>query len=198
MYSSIIPYAAFTKNTPAIPEFYWDVYSSEQRIKEICCELHKLKSYTEYLSGIMDGIEENVNKELDSATSEIRQEMKDLYAEVLHLIGELEQGMAQWDVQIGKYQTSPDAQRDMFNDVTIHSYNIEELDDIFDDLNMTVDGLANSGINVKAFAICNHVLKMPDKLPQDLLPENPAAEGTLTVNGLNNASLDVNGYVFVI
>ena len=115
----------------------------------------------------------------------------------MRLIGELEEGMAQWDVQIGKYQPSPEAQRDMFNDVTVHSYNIEELDTIFDDLNMTVDGLANSGINVRAFAVCNHVLKMPDKLPQDFLPDNPKVEGMLTVNGLNNASLDVDGYVFV-
>lgn len=197
MYNPIIPYANYTQYTPALPEFYWDVYSSEQRIKEMCCEIQKMRKYTEYLAEYVSEMEENVDDKLQETLDNVNLQISQLYETVIHMIEELQLGFLQWDVQLGKYQTTVDAQRDMFNDVTVHSYNIEELDDVFNDLDMTVDGLANSGINVKAFAVFNHVLEMPDKLPQDLVPDNPHVEGALTVSDLNNASLDVDGYVFV-
>ena len=50
MLNPIIPYAKFTQFTPALPEFYWDVYSAEQRIKHICHELCKLAKYDDYLA----------------------------------------------------------------------------------------------------------------------------------------------------
>ena len=197
MYNPIIPYANYTQFTPALPEFYWDVYSSEQRIKEMCCEIQKMRKYAEYLAEYVSEIEEGVDDKLQETLENVNLQISQLYETVIHMIEELQLGFLQWDVQQGAYRTTVVAQRDMFNDVTVHSYNIEELDDVFDDLDMTVDGLANSGINVKAFAVFNHVLEMPDKLPQDLVPDNPHVEGALTVSDLNNASLDVDGYVFV-
>lgn len=50
MYNTIIPYFGFTQFTPALPEFYWNVYSSEQRIKHICYELCKLAAYDDYIA----------------------------------------------------------------------------------------------------------------------------------------------------
>lgn len=50
----IQPYWGFNLFTPAVPDFYWNVKSSEQRIKEICCELHKVIEYSNYLG-------ENIN-----------------------------------------------------------------------------------------------------------------------------------------
>lgn len=197
MLNPIVPYANYTQFTPALPEFYWDVYSSEQRIKEMCCEIQKMRKYTEYLAKYISEMEEDVDDKLQETLENVNLQISQLYETVIRMINELQLGFLQWDVQHGKYETTVDAQRDMFNDVTLHSYNIEELDDVFDDLDMTVDGLANSGINVRAFAVSNHLLEMPDKIPQDLLPDNPKAEGALTVNALNNASLDVDGYVFV-
>lgn len=46
----LVPYSSYVTSTPALPAFYWDVYSSEQRIKEICLELDKLASYGTYLA----------------------------------------------------------------------------------------------------------------------------------------------------
>lgn len=43
------PYSAFTQYTPALPQFYWDVYSAEQRIKHICFEINKLINYADSL-----------------------------------------------------------------------------------------------------------------------------------------------------
>lgn len=54
----LVPYSAFTNATPALPAFYWDVYSSEQRIKELCKELCKLVDYANEL-----GIHINLNKD---------------------------------------------------------------------------------------------------------------------------------------
>ena len=50
MINPLIPYGGFTTYTPTLPEFYWDVYSSEQRIKHICYELCKLAQYDDYLA----------------------------------------------------------------------------------------------------------------------------------------------------
>lgn len=41
----IMPYASYTAFTPTLPQFYWDVYSAEQRIKQICSEIDKLVNY---------------------------------------------------------------------------------------------------------------------------------------------------------
>ena len=49
MYNPIIPYASYTQFTPALPEFYWNVYSAEQRWKHMCMELHKLVCYADML-----------------------------------------------------------------------------------------------------------------------------------------------------
>ena len=45
----IAPFWGWTQFTPALPEFYWDVYSAEERIKKICMELHKLCEYANML-----------------------------------------------------------------------------------------------------------------------------------------------------
>lgn len=43
------PYSEFVSTTPALPSIYWDVYSSEQRIKAMCRELCKLVDYANEL-----------------------------------------------------------------------------------------------------------------------------------------------------
>lgn len=50
----IQPYWGYNLFTPALPNFYWDVKSAEQRIKHICYELHKIAEYSNYLG-------ENIN-----------------------------------------------------------------------------------------------------------------------------------------
>ena len=60
------PYSEFVSTTPALPSLYWDVYSSEQRIKEMCKELCKLVDYA---------------NELGVYTSTDRERIDALYAE---------------------------------------------------------------------------------------------------------------------
>lgn len=66
MYNPIIPYASYTQFTPALPEFYWNVYSAEQRIKHICHEICKLASYSDYLAEQLNLDHETIQQLLDA------------------------------------------------------------------------------------------------------------------------------------
>ena len=61
-YTPIVPYKAFTNFTPALPQFYWDVYSSEQRIKQLCQELDKLVAYANMLGTQLNATEEEMEE----------------------------------------------------------------------------------------------------------------------------------------
>ena len=45
----VAPFWGWTDFTPALPDFYWNVYSAEERIKNLCLELHKLCDYANML-----------------------------------------------------------------------------------------------------------------------------------------------------
>lgn len=65
----LTPYSEFVSTTPTLPSFYWDVYSSEQRIKEMCKELCKLVDYANEL-----GVYTSVNHErIDELYAEFKQ-----------------------------------------------------------------------------------------------------------------------------
>lgn len=65
---AVTPYGNYTAYTPALPQFYWDVYSAEQRIKSICLELDKLINYADYL-----GVQLNVTHD---DVAELQQEFE--------------------------------------------------------------------------------------------------------------------------
>lgn len=46
----ITPFPAWTWTTPVIPQFYWNVYSAEQRIRQICVEIGHIQAYLEYMA----------------------------------------------------------------------------------------------------------------------------------------------------
>lgn len=43
-------YSGWTQYTPTIPKLYWDVYSQEQRIKELCKNYAKAEQYLDYVA----------------------------------------------------------------------------------------------------------------------------------------------------
>lgn len=169
MLNGIIPYHSWTDFTPTLPQFYWDVYSAEQRIKHICYELCKIYRYSDYLAGQLETLGNQVENEIVQIRADLNHKIDALRAELMDLIEALETGQLQWDVQLGKYTATVEAQRDMFNDVTVHSYNLEQLDVIFNTKNFTVEDLANCGLNVKGYAVYNHYIQTPTALTDDLL-----------------------------
>ena len=57
---SAVPYASFTNFTPVLPAFYYDVYSSEQRIKAICKEIDKVIAYADMLGVNLNATHDDV------------------------------------------------------------------------------------------------------------------------------------------
>ncbi len=62
----IPPFYGWTKFTPALPSFYWDVYSAEERIKKMCLEIHKLCEYVNMLGDNIN-IDHKIIQELEAA-----------------------------------------------------------------------------------------------------------------------------------
>ena len=146
------PYSEYVSMTPALPSFYWDVYSSEQRIKDMC-----------------------------------KQDMRSVIAGLRKEIYELSVGTMAWNVQHGRFTPSIQAQRDMFNDLTVHAITINKLNS----LEMTVSDLANCGLNVRGLAVMSYWLVMQFDIPEDF--KFTAYSGDtqpLTTNQLNIAEVN--------
>ncbi len=47
-------YSGWTQYTPVIPKFYWDVYSAEQRMKQLCMNFDKVEHYLDYIAEMMN------------------------------------------------------------------------------------------------------------------------------------------------
>ena len=58
----IVPYGSYTAYTPALPSFYWDVYSAEQRVKHICYEIEKMIAYANMLGMNLNATHDDVVK----------------------------------------------------------------------------------------------------------------------------------------
>ena len=80
----IAPFFGFTDFTPALPDFYWNVYSAEERIKEICFKLQKIVCYSNMLADNIN-IDHNLINELQEAFDEFMASgFDDYYKEQVH------------------------------------------------------------------------------------------------------------------
>ena len=187
----LVPYSSYVASTPALPAFYWDVYSSEQRIKEMCLELDKLASYGTYLAETIDKIQAVSPEEFSEYQQYIRETIASLRTEIY----ELSVGVMSWNVQHGRFTSSTQAQRDMFNDLAVHALTIKKLNS----LEMTVSDLANCGLSVRGLAVMSYWLV--DKF--DLSDDFKAKSVSYTTNGvfdatkLNVAKVRDDGTVFI-
>lgn len=155
----LVPYSAFISSTPALPSFYWNVYSAEQRIKEICLELDKLGNYSDYLAKKINDISYITQDDLTTLQDSLEREIGDLR----NLIKSLNMTTLVWDVQHGYVTSSTNAMRDMFNDITVHAITIEKLNT----LDMTVKDLADCGLNVRGLAVMSYSLIDKFDVPDD-------------------------------
>ena len=155
----LTPYTGFVSTTPTLPSFYWDVYSSEQRIKVMCKELCKLVEYGMYLAESIDRIQAVSPEDFQAYQQDMRSVIADLRKEIY----ELSVGTMAWNVQHGRFTPSIQAQRDMFNDLTVHAITVKELNE----LDMTVESLANCGLNVRGLAVMSRWLIDGFDIPDD-------------------------------
>ena len=67
-------YSAFTWATPTIPNLYWNAYSQEERIKNLCMEYGKMVAYLDAMADTINSqyqtIEE-INNKLPSMVAEV-------------------------------------------------------------------------------------------------------------------------------
>ena len=153
--TEIPPFDGFTDYTPVIPKLYWDVYSAEQRIKEICMTIDKIVNYAEKTAENTNALQDAFDSEFANLEDRLTRKLSQLNAELRALIEQITAGQLQWDCQHGDYADTVDAQRDMFNDLTIHALEVDDLNA----LNMDVDALADCGLNVRGVAVYSGVLK---------------------------------------
>lgn len=134
----------------------------------------------------------------EAETSHLQLLIRELQENIVKLAAIIEQlqlSNMQWDVQHGMMVNTVDAQRDMFNDITVHSITIEELNE----LDMTVAELANSGLNVRGLAVMSYWLVNKFDLPNTFKYfEDPITQSNkFTADNLKAARVNQNGVVFV-
>ena len=187
----IVPYGSYTAYTPALPQFYWDVYSAEQRVKHICYEIDKLANYSNYLADIIKKIDAVSSDEFDKYKDKLDSEIAALKTEIY----DLQIGSLSWNVQHGEYTTSKQSQRDMFNDLTVHAITVKKLNS----LDMTVKDLANCGLNVRGLAVMSQWLVKKFDIPDYFTNVNQSADDdAFNVSKLNVAKVDENtGTVYI-
>lgn len=131
------------------------------RLSEIDTTYLPLDQFQEFLN--------QLNAEQASQTSELEDytdtSVSNLRTELIKLINGLQIGMLIWDVTQGAFDDNVQAMRDLFNDVTVHAITVDTLANLE---GLTVDGLANSGLNVRGLAVFSGYLEGADFVPEGI------------------------------
>ena len=151
-----------------LPAVYDDSLSYYELLCKIQCKLEELITFTNQLADYQDVQDKALEDGLNNLELEFDDKLRRAVSELKELIDAISGSSIDWDVQHGYYTDTVHAMRDMFNDVTVHSYSLEQLDDVFETLDMTVDSLAECGLNVKGLALMSHALDHDIPLTDDL------------------------------
>lgn len=71
----LVPLGAWTWNTPVIPTFYWNVYSAEQRIRQICLELGRIGAWCDYAAATANANHMELSKRIDELAAKLTEEV---------------------------------------------------------------------------------------------------------------------------
>ena len=71
----ITPFGVWTWTTPVIPQFYYNVYSPEQRIKQMCLEIGHIEAYLNYAVPFSNMAHAKLSKRLDDLEAELTAEV---------------------------------------------------------------------------------------------------------------------------
>ena len=77
-------YSGWTQYTPVIPKIYWDVYSQEQRIKNLCLSFDKVEHYLDYVAEEMNAWNIEFSEEIEQEFADMWQAIHDEYEEQLN------------------------------------------------------------------------------------------------------------------
>lgn len=122
---NVIPFRAFLQGSPDMPEIYWNVQSSEQRIRSICAEIGKLVAYCDNLANCENATREFVN-ELAVELHEVQYEL-DKLAEDFEA---LQQGGKVRNAVTGMYNRSYVAEKQVFDLLRVYASTWAELESL--------------------------------------------------------------------
>lgn len=134
----ITPFAVWTWSTPVIPEFYWNCYSSEQRIKQICKEIGRIEAYLNYLVNETNKNIIEIHDLIQKLTDRVAALEKKVEEEVARLDGLIAQLRADLEQEIKDRQDADAALDDRIDqeindrqhaDNTLHEEIAQEVED---------------------------------------------------------------------
>lgn len=64
-------YSGWGQYTPVIPKLYWDVYSAEQRLKQLCLNFDKVEHYLDYVAELMNEWNIEFSEEMEEQLTEL-------------------------------------------------------------------------------------------------------------------------------
>lgn len=127
-----------------------------------------VQTFEDFLAAL-DAEQEAQTETLEQYTDD---EIARLYAALMAEIDKLVGGQMIWDVTQGARENDIETMRNLFNDLTVHGLTVDELTSvIFKDAALTVDALADCGLNVRGLAVWGGEFLQPDKTPEGIMYE---------------------------
>lgn len=90
----ITPFPAWTWNTPVIPQFYWNVYSAEQRIRQICVEIGRIQAYLGYMAANVNAAHWHLDHRFTETETRLTQRIDKLEADLTEEVTRLDKLIA--------------------------------------------------------------------------------------------------------
>lgn len=90
----ITPFPAWTWTTPVIPQFYWNVYSAEQRIRQICVEIGRIQAYLGYMAANANAAHWYLDNRFTETETRLTQRIDKLEAELAEEVTRLDKLIA--------------------------------------------------------------------------------------------------------
>jgi hypothetical protein len=90
----ITPFPAWTWTTPVIPQFYWNVYSAEQRIRQICVEIGRIQAYLGYMAANANAAHWYLDNRFTETETRLTQRIDKLEAELTKEVTRLDKLIA--------------------------------------------------------------------------------------------------------
>lgn len=174
------------------PLVYDESLSYEQQIACLMGQMKKLTAYVEQFvpNSVFQEFVKFMEKDQNKQTEELEQytdkQLLALKTYLISLIDQITAAMEIWDVTLGRFNNNVDSMRDLFNDVTVHAITVDTLAQ----LDLTVDQLAECGLNVRGLAVFSGYLTGDDFVPEGITYDGaPPLDGKLTCSILANGEI---------
>lgn len=163
-----------TCNQVATPLVYDESLSVEQQIARLFGKLAAIDG--DFVSTVaFDDFKSRLHAEQKAQAKQLEgyadTEVAKLDKSLRDLIAGLQVGLFVWDVTAGAYTDNVRAMRDFFNDVTVHAITVDRLAQ----LDLTVDQLADCGLNVRGLAVYSGRLVGDGFVPEGIMYDEESA-----------------------